>query len=419
MESNCCRVYSFDPFTEYKTNLEKKYEKVNRKQFWIKHTSNLNKIILTGSQIAQLNNRIKSFMFATNNISDNLTASNVKEKINIMFEYLFRTEKFFTNGAPVGNKFFKQIISEFNIANIEKTVKNNIYAVTIKRAYIRTLPTDKKILDYRLLSYFNRNIETITHINELVKILNISRDKKWYFIVCNYSFGWIKSKDVKILKKRKDYNRINKKFCIILKDNVTSNNLKLGDILPYINKKIVLPNGKAIRVSNFQKDDYSIGYLPFTKQNVISLVFNILKTPYGWGGQGNRRDCSLFIMDIFRCFGIKLPRNSSKQSEVLIGFDISKAKNREQFIIENALPLTSLIYKKGHIMLYMGKIKNKPYIVHDFNMLHYHRGEILITDFDFGRKGFKDSLKKLIYLNYTSFKLYYPLKSEKSQYKFR
>ena len=28
-------------------------------------------------------------------------------------------------------------------------------------------------------------------------------------------------------------------------------------------------------------------------------------------------------------------------------------------------PATSLIYKKGHIMLYLGKVGNVPYIMHD------------------------------------------------------
>jgi hypothetical protein len=396
---NSCLLYSYDPFNEYKKNLENKYEKVNDYNFWIKHISKQKKILLNYSQIQELNHRIRSFADSTNNIFANFTEKDVYNKINRMFQYLFRKQRYFKSGLPVGKDFFQNIASQFNIKNINSILSEKRFAVIKKRAFLRTLPTDIKILDFRLLEYFNRNIETITHINELVRILNVSLNGKWYFIASKYSFGWIKSENLQKVENTEKYFGKMKKFCVILNDNVTEHNLKLGDILPVANNKIVLPDNGQISLRSLDKKDYSIGFLPFTKKNILKLVFNLIKSPYGWGGLGNRRDCSLFIMDIFRCFGINLPRNSWKQSEVLLGFRIAGAKNKDEFIVKNGAPLTSIIYKKGHVMLYMGSVNGKTYIAHAFNMKDYHRGEILVTDLDFGRPGFSSSLLKLLYIS--------------------
>ncbi len=397
---NSCALYSFDPFNEFKANLEKKYEVFNDYNFWVKHIPNLNKVLLTNDQIKKLNRRINSFQFANNNISDNLTAEEIDEKIGLMFDYLFRKKRYFENGMPVDENFLNGMRIQLNTEKIKDFLKKEYFAVICKRAYIRTLPTDKLILDSRLLTYFNRNIETISHINEIVRIFNISKDKKWYFVMSRYTFGWIKADNIRKINDIRRFKKSFKTFCVILNDNVSKYNLKLGDILPVKNNTVILDKYRKIKISSLNKDDYSMGFLPFTRKNILKLVFRLNKSPYGWGGLHNRRDCSLFVMDIFRCFGINLPRNSKKQGEVLPGFFIKNVKNKENFIVENASPLTSLIYKRGHIMLYMGEYNGIPYIAHDFNMLNYHRGEVLITDFDFGRAGFADSILKLLFIDF-------------------
>jgi len=54
------------------------------------------------------------------------------------------------------------------------------------------------------------------------------------------------------------------------------------------------------------------GYLPYAGKNIILQAFKLLGERYEWGGMFGRRDCSQFIMDIYRTVGIIIPRDASR-----------------------------------------------------------------------------------------------------------
>ena len=94
-----------------------------------------------------------------------------------------------------------------------------------------------------------------------------------------------------------------------------------------------------------------------------------MNSPYGWGGMNGEQDCSSFIRQIFACFGIKLPRNSTGQIQsagVFAGkFEKGEAEYiRMQRILQNGIPGITLLYFPGHIMLYVGSEGANPYIIH-------------------------------------------------------
>jgi len=383
-------VLSSATFQDFKKELENKYKNVNQYQFWINHSTNLDKIILNKEQIDKLNSQIAMFADSTNNIFSDFSKELIKDKILKMANYLFKNYRFFANGKLLGKNFKNKIYKEININGISKCYKKKYFGVIRKRCFVKSIPTDLKIIRDINSKNFDRNIETISHIFDLVKVLNISKDRKWLYVASKYYYGWIKKEDLIIRETPFKF----KKFVVILK-NLQEYNLRVGDILPYNDKKIYL-FGKKVRI---KKDDFNVGYLPFTKRNVIKLIFSSLKMPYNWGGGVYGTDCSLFIMDIFRCFGINLPRNSWKQSEVLAGLSLMHVNKKEKFIKKFAFPFQTLIYKKSHIMLYMGSVGNKVYIAHAFTMKKFQQGEVLITDLYFGREHFADSLKKIVFFN--------------------
>ena len=57
--------------------------------------------------------------------------------------------------------------------------------------------------------------------------------------------------------------------------------------------------------------DVSVGYLPYTRRNIVAQAFKLLGDRHGWSGQNESRDASGLSMDVFASFGIRLPRNSS------------------------------------------------------------------------------------------------------------
>jgi hypothetical protein len=97
------------------------------------------------------------------------------------------------------------------------------------------------------------------------------------------------------------------------------------------------------------------------------ITKEVSKTNYGWGGMYEQRDCSSMLRDMFTPFGIWLPRNSYQQSKV--GKIISlKDMSEEKKIItikEKAIPFQTLLYKKGHIVLYVGTYNDDIVVFHN------------------------------------------------------
>ncbi len=121
------------------------------------------------------------------------------------------------------------------------------------------------------------------------------------------------------------------------------------------------------------------------------FIDTMLGQKYGWGGLLGNRDCSAFTRDSFANFGILLPRNSYAQSRYANNYvDLSsmKAKEKEDYILKNATPFGTLIYLKGHIMLYLGERNHQAIVAHSiwsvqtqkhFKTLSHKIGGVVIT----------------------------------------
>ncbi len=114
--------------------------------------------------------------------------------------------------------------------------------------------------------------------------------------------------------------------------------------------------------------DVHIGYLPYTKRNVITQIFKLLNQPYGWGEILNNRDCSGTMRVLLRCFGIIAGKGpsfilSASDHRVYINPDLSvEEKMAEVAKIE---PVITMAGTDGHIVLYLGKAHNgKLYFIH-------------------------------------------------------
>lgn len=107
------------------------------------------------------------------------------------------------------------------------------------------------------------------------------------------------------------------------------------------------------------------GFLEYTSRNVIEQSFKMLGERYGWGSLWYARDCASYIMDIYQCFGIELPRNASNQVAVAgKRVDVSNYSDEDKQALLLDQPVGTLLEFNGHIMLYLGKYEGKPYVIH-------------------------------------------------------
>jgi hypothetical protein len=106
------------------------------------------------------------------------------------------------------------------------------------------------------------------------------------------------------------------------------------------------------------------GYMPLTKENISKVVFSALGNTYGWGGSLNSDDCSGYMRNVYKCFGMELARNTTWQSSMpMAKVDMQYMAKEEKIKFFNALPFGTILYFNGHEMLYLGRQSGKYYVI--------------------------------------------------------
>ncbi|MDQ7042675.1 MAG: NlpC/P60 family protein, partial [Sulfurimonas sp.] len=116
--------------------------------------------------------------------------------------------------------------------------------------------------------------------------------------------------------------------------------------------------------SKIDKKVATRGILSFNAQNINMIFKEISKTNYGWGGLFAQRDCSSTLRDFYAPFGLWLPRNSSQQSALgeVINLENMSLDAKQDLIKKEAVAFRTLVYKQGHIALYVGEFNNRVII---------------------------------------------------------
>lgn len=115
--------------------------------------------------------------------------------------------------------------------------------------------------------------------------------------------------------------------------------------------------------------DVHIGYLPFTKRNVLTQLFKLLHTRYGWADEFNKRDCSGTHRVVLQCFDIVTGRwpnfvllASDHQTYINPGLS-TEEKIEQVSTIEGDITWCGT---SGHLVFYLGKARNgKLYFMHN------------------------------------------------------
>jgi hypothetical protein len=276
-------------------------------------------------------------------------------------------------------------------------------AISIKRLMLRNFPTDKPIFYDRKKPGegfpFSYNDNSAVHPNEPLMVSHFSLDRRFAYVLTSYASGWVNIENIVYVNKKLISKIYKSKKIVLTTDNVSILGKsgfslflsKIGMVLPILEERTdyykVLYVGKSdtlipsIKTVNIPKKisvkmDYNMN-LDFVKKMSKKLLGNA----YGWGGSNHNRDCSSTLKDLFATTGKWLPRNSRAISLAKgNGKRISLAKKnriqKEAFIIDNGIPYQSVLYMKGHIMLYIGHEKGMVKIFHDMWGIGYiHKGK--------------------------------------------
>lgn len=304
-----------------------------------------------------------------------------KEKLDLTLEEASwpleyaKKEFFLENNVKASSLWFEKQISNSNFENYNQVLEK---AILIKNSDIRVFPT-KNVLFYNPKiageGYpFDYNQNSRLKINTPVLISHYSKDKAWAYIDSYIVQGWIRIDNLLLIDKSIEEVFKDSELFVIVKegfqvfDKTSLEDLKVGTFFPKKDDKFLLAS--SIGIKKIEIDSYKIKKLPLKldSENLTKLSKEFMGELYGWGGLNNHRDCSSFTQDFFSPFAIYLNRNSKAQTLLHKYDDISKLSNLEkkQYIIKNAKPYLTLVYLRGHIMLYIGEKKGEPLVMHNF-----------------------------------------------------
>ena len=362
--------------------------------FWSEKTDSPDKTLNTLENINNINSdNIDKLdflvdIFSYNQSMDSKTVKSIIQSLSTIPTY----SRYTSDGTLLTQSFYNNQLQNLNLENISGSIR---YGITTNRTYLRTWPTFQKGYSKSSIGKFDRFLETSVYIAEPVAILHESKDGKWFFVsMYNYS-GWLPVEDIATGDKEeiKSYANTNNYLLItgsklylsdekktqldmgvrlaLAEENISKsfdNNEKYIVKLPKSNSEGLL---EYSYIAIDKDNDVSTTHLKYTKENILNQAFKFLGEDYGWGGENGNRDCSSFIMDIFRTFGILLPRNTGQQEQSEgIKTTISTLSTTEKQNIISSLEPGTVFYMNGHTMLYLGKVNGEYYIIHDVTTVY-------------------------------------------------
>ncbi len=277
---------------------------------------------------------------------------------------------------------------KLNIEGVPATITRE-YGVIIRHAEMRLHPTDTPAFsaaDGRL----DRFALTDLNIGDPVCVLHESSDGEYLFVESPVAKGWVKAEDIAI-GSRNDIRALTSgdKFVLARANRVPvygDPGRKRFDRWLYCSARlplegdaaagytVTLPvrgtDGSLILARGYLKPDadVSVGYLPYTKRNIIEQIFRLYGTPYGWHGREGMRDCSGTIRALMRCFGIVTGKNPSiilSSTDRQVRIDPSLSREEKMKVAAQIEPVVTVAGNSGHIVLFLGKAKNGMlYFIH-------------------------------------------------------
>lgn len=400
-------------------------EKIYNLSWWIENYAD-DSVILTDEEIASFNkanfNNGCGLVDLTA-FENDLTTEKIIDMIN---DYSFPSKEY-VNGRKITEEEKAEILLNRNLPevrddsaladNIKDDLDLNIrYAITTQNASIRAFPTD--IFLTNTVGKYDYMQETGVNYYEPLIVLWDSKDGEWSFVQTYDYNGWMRKDSFGLCSKEifdslvndiknGDYQVFNKTGKFFLDINTTGTmfaleeyvepedanadniadienllvTFRMGTQIPYKDGKFtwVFRNEKGEAefmsleriYSGMVNDSFIADYIlpvqKFTTNNLLYRANEALGTPYSWGDSDeNGMDCSSTLQGLFKCFGIIIPRNSSQQIKLSANIvNLSEMSLTGKLDTITDLPMGSILYMPGHVMMYLGEYNGIPYIIHN------------------------------------------------------
>lgn len=308
----------------------------------------------------------------------------------------------YLNHSPALEEFYQSIRQNVEAAAVREKVHLR-YGIAVNRTLIKSCPCREFLADEPDDDEWDQTAVCGVQVNEPLVLYFETADGCFSYVKSRYCSGWVPSGDIAVCAGRRQWKAAMKTEnpLVVTGERVwlepsavfpesSEKCLSMGTVLslcsnepgpvagrmPWNNYVVNLPcrteNGrlemrKALIPMN---RDVHEGYLNLTPDRILIQAFKCLGNRYGWGGMLNSQDCSSFVQEVYRCFGLLLPRDTGWQAAIPAKSVSMEAMSDEEKrgILGTFLPGTILLFK-GHEMLYLGMRNDRHYVINDVSSL--------------------------------------------------
>lgn len=359
----------------------------------------INERLITKEETARLNEEMlkepKTFMHDLVNMDESYDADKLRE--SLVTGTVPQKKTLFVDQEEMNPEDYYKGIAGAIAATAYTGSGKNQYAVAVKRTTIRTIPVDSYI-GYSAGDTDDEKTDSALLVNEpfLIRQKATVSGKDYYWGYSDNCTGWVDALDLAVCRDKEEWldawrtdvsgddfivvtanqirlepslsmpelSEIKLTFATILK-TVSDNDIpaSIAERGPWNNYVVYLPlrdeNGrykKGVALIS-QHYEVSTGFLEMTQAELLRVAFNNLGDRYGWGGMLDSMDCSYYTRNVYRCFGLNLPRNTTWQP-AMPGrkTDLSDPALTEEakLAMIRRMPAGTLLYFSGHTMIYIG-----------------------------------------------------------------
>ena len=365
-----------------------------------------NAVLMTQSEIAQRNAEsyaasgtgmydLKNLPATINGVSQrDALLSSGRSDANYYLGWTYES-----SGKKADQAFYETMVQNMIDPNAQ-TAQPIRYAIAVNRTTLHTFPSNEQILDDPADPDFDYQHLAAVRVNEPLAIYGRSADGAFYLVRSVCCSGWIPAEDVAVCSDKAEWlsawdfpaeetlviwgtyttaysnfapsvsNRLLTQGTTLQRVELPDRNTLVNNRAAYHNHVVYLPvrnaDGSYSKMLCLiaEHAEASTGYLPMTQANIAKVAFSLLGDAYGWGGMLMAEDCSGYIRDVYKCFGLELARNTTWQQKMPVyQKSISGLTAEQKTEAIRALPLGATLYFSGHEMMYLGCVDGKLYVV--------------------------------------------------------
>lgn len=381
--------------------------------YWIGRQRQPDAIVLDRAAIAAQNARMRTDDRSLHDIAA-LPATIEAEWVRGLIESLSAPPQqalYDETGKEGSKRAIDRLVASLALSSIPQTQVTR-FGMVVRRADLRTFPSRLRVFSRPGNTDIDRFQESALFPGTPVAILHESRDRAWYFVLSETYGAWIEKQHVAEGEREAVFGYGRKTPYLVVtgatvrtvhtpeQPLVSELQLDMGVRVPrladwpgdkpvngqhpYVHHVIELPlrtqEGRLVFVPALlpRTADVADDYLPLTRGNLLRQSFKFLGERYGWGHSYNARDCSGFVSEVYRSFGVLLPRNTRDQSvsPALNRVELAPAlDHRQRLELLRETRVGDLVYIPGHVMMVIGHVDGLPYVIHDTSGMTYRHDD--------------------------------------------